>query len=230
MTPHRRLAHLLMAVSVALLPWHPVVACARTSAVADASPEPLMGAPIVETPPAVGPRGRHDDTVPADLTEAEREARARLASSATRTGVIALTVGTVGGTLLAASGAQSGGDAQTTVGMVMFLGGMLAGPSLGWAQAGYPDAAITGVARRMLIVAGSGVVGIAAGSSVGDWEGLGIAVLTMTVGATLATAEGFLDCGHIGRHVRAHGAGGTQAAWSPITPVGPGLAVSVPLH
>ena len=55
MTPHRRLAHLLMAVSVALLPWHPVVACARTSAVADASPEPLMGAPIVEPPPAVGP-------------------------------------------------------------------------------------------------------------------------------------------------------------------------------
>lgn len=229
MRPPRRIAHVLMIVSAALLPVHAAVARAQTLATVDASPEPLPGAPIVESPPAVMPRGRHDDTIPVDLTAEEREARARLASSATRTGLIALTVGTVGGTLLASSGAQGGGDAQTTVGMVMLLGGMLAGPSLGWAQAGYPDAAITGVARRMLIVAGSGVVGIAAGSSVGDWEGLGIAVLSITVGATVATAEGLMDCRHIGRHVRAHGAGGTGAAWSPITPVGPGLAVSVPL-
>lgn len=220
----------MLAVSVLLLSMHTDASRAQTLAVAALSPAPLVGAPIVETSPGAGPRGRHDDTVPADLPTAEREARARLASSATRTGLIALTVGTVGGTLLAANGAQSGGDAQTTIGMMMFFGGLLAGPSLGWAQAGYPDAAIMGAAHRALIVAGSGVVGIAAGSAEGGWEGLGIAALSIGVGMGFATVQGLTDCAHIGRHVRAHGAGGTQAAWSPITPVGPGLAVSVPLH
>jgi len=130
--------------------------------------------------------------------------------------------------LVAGSNDGSRGDMQG-LGLAMLGTGVLFGPSMGWARAGYWDHAIAGAVVRTGIV-GLGVGGgLLLGVQSGDaLEGLGAVVLGTTIGVCGATLEGLVECGHMGPYIRRHGpANGPRV--SLLTPHGPGVAVTLSL-
>lgn len=162
-----------------------------------------------------------------DLTP-ETEALARSAQSRGlyATGGLSL----FGGALLFA-GASDGGDGGLQgLGLAMLGTGVLLGPSIGWAHAGYWDRAVGGAVGRTAIIGlgfSAGLVG--GGRSSDGWEGLGIVLLGMTAGVCAATIEGLVECGRMGPYIRAHGRASTPRV-TMLTPHGPGLAVTLPLR
>lgn len=138
---------------------------------------------------------------------------------------------TLTGAALIVSGSDNGGnDSMQGLGVAMLGTGMLFGPSLGWARAGYWDRAIGGATLRCAIVGVGFSAGLMAGVSQSDgWEGLGIVLLGMTAGVCGATIEGLVECNRMGPYLRTHGRPG-DARFSLLTPHGPGLAVTIPLH
>ena len=157
----------------------------------------------------------------------EREALARASQSLGLWGTGGLTL--TGVVLIAAAPNNgSNGDLQG-LGAAMLGTGVLFGPSMGWARAGYWDRAAAGaVARVGLVGLGLGT-GLVVGSRSGDgWEGLGIVLLGITTGVCAASIEGFMECGRMAPYIRTHGPG-SGARVSMLTPHGPGVAVTLPL-
>lgn len=166
-------------------------------------------------------------TPPATRVTPETEALARSAQSLGlyATGGLSL----VGGALIVSGSDNGGNGGMQGLGVAMLGTGVLFGPSIGWARAGYWDRAAGGAVGRIAIVGLGFSTGLLVGVRSNDgWEGLGIVLLGITTGVCAATLEGLVECGHMGRYIRTHGRAG-EARVSLLTPHGPGLAVTLPL-
>ena len=176
-------------------------------------------------------RLRHDDREDSTLSAADRGRRHAQAFDAQCWAVGAPVALVTGGVLYAWKASADGRPHDATVGALVALGGVTVGPAFGWVRAGYWGRAATSVGMRTMTMVGalvmagaiSGVTGLS-----GD-AGLGVGLLGAGAGLSLIGLEMVLDVRHLGRHVRAHGLA-SEARVALLTRVGPGLAVTLPLH
>lgn len=175
------------------------------------------------SPPTATPRA-HRDFEPDSLSEEEHRARRALAFRGQVVGGLA----TTGSVLIGLGMVFDETNDHVGMGTTLVVGGLLVGPSLGWVSTGHGQEAGRGFLRRTAEVGVLSGVGIMTGMYIGDWAGVGVALGGILLGATLATFDGIADLDHLGRHVMARGAGGRPEV-GVLTPVGPGLALSVPL-
>lgn len=171
------------------------------------------------SPPGIAPRD-------GDLAN---ESLARSAQTLATWSTLGLTVG--GLTLMSAGSRGGMNDAQRDLGGMMFTTGLLFGPSLGWASAGYWDRAGLGALTRAGLVGAGFVVGLGviSGNGSSGWEELGFVVLGVLVGVGAAGVEGIVECSRMGPYIRKHGRAYSQHHVSLLTPHGPGLAVTLAL-
>jgi hypothetical protein len=174
--------------------------------------------PIVETKPS-------RLAAPAD-TNVEHLARSAegAAFSSTNTGVL---VGL--GLMVAAIPANSGGVLLAGYGVATV--GAIAGPTAGWARAGYPSRAGVGILVRTGLIVGCIAIPLSSQTTRESEAGAVAVASAALTGLVLATFEAYLECDGIGTYVRRHGAGPSALRLAPgLSPSGaPGLALVIQL-
>jgi hypothetical protein len=179
--------------------------------------------PARATQSVVGPPAAYAH-VSTDSSSVERLAQraASAAFSATNTGVL------LGAALMvAAIPANSSGVLYAGFGVGAL--GAIAGPTVGWSRAGYPDRAGVGALIRTGLIVGCIAIPLASGTT-RESEGGAVAVASAALtGLVLATFEAYLECDGIETHVRRHGPGTGGVGLVPAqSPSGaPGLALLI---
>jgi hypothetical protein len=179
--------------------------------------------PAGATQSVVGPPARYP-SVGSDSTSVERLAQhsASVAFSATNTGVL---VGA--GLMLAGIPANSGGVFAAGFGVAAL--GAIAGPTAGWARAGYPGRAGAGALIRTGLIVGCIAIPLSSEATrASDVGAVAVASAALT-GLVLATFEAYLECDGIATYVRRNGPGSSVVGLVPAqSPSGaPGLAVLI---
>ncbi len=161
----------------------------------------LVASTTLASPPITEPAR----PAPADAsaeTSTERAARA-----AAREGFATTTTGVLTGLGFGALAIPTGSSSILLAGLAVSGAVVVAGPSLGWAEAGYPRrAALSALAR--LVVLGSAVA-LPLADAQARHSDLGSAAITAGLlgGVTVASVEAWLECGTIVPYVREHGPG-----------------------
>ena len=204
--------------------------CTLTSLV----PTCMVSSSITATPDSAREakqRLRHEDREDSTLSATDRARRQAQSFDAQCWAVGAPVVVVTGGVLYAWNASADGRHRDTNVGALVALSGVVVGPAVGWVRAGYWDRAASSVGMRAMTMVGAmvmaGAIAGVAGLS-GD-AGLGVGLLGAGAGLSLIGLEMVLDVRHLGRHIRAHGLA-SEARVALLTRVGPGLAVTLPLH